>query len=49
MEKKLKTTDSFLSTTNNSTENINYFTCYIFTKDKKKVEKIMEEFEENIE
>jgi hypothetical protein len=32
-------------TTNDSTEKTDYFTCYIFTKDKKKVEKIMEEFE----
>ena len=46
---KLTTTHSFESTPTNSTENINYFTCYIFTKDKKEVEKIMEEFEKNIE
>ncbi len=34
-------------TTNNSTEVTDYFTCYIFTKDKEKVEKIVEDFEEN--
>jgi hypothetical protein len=33
-------------TTNNSIEETDYFTCYIFTKDKEKVEEIVEEFEE---